>query len=925
MIKNILEQEDIPEEFCKLVYDKTRGNPFFAEEVVKSLKEEEVIYLEEGKWKFKEVSAIEFPKSVKDIVKARFSRLDDECQNVLTFASFVGNDFTLEAMSALTGIEENKLLETMDRLIKTGFIKHTVIRGGDICSFADIIMRDVVYEEVGPFKRKKLHGLVGQALEKVYAGKVDEHLGELALHFLESGDKEKGLGYFLKAGEKAAKVYANSEAASYLQSALKLLEEKEEQVQEKARVLEWLGDINKLVGKHDECVKYWNEALLLWTRLQEKGKAATLHRKMATLLWDIIGNKEKAREHHEAALRILEAEPESAELAHLYEDMAHMLRRMGEVPKALTWAEKALVLAEKLNALEVVAASCIELAMEFGMIGDIKKGRDYANRALKIALDRSYLETAVMAYDKAAGWLPSEEYEKRLEYLEKALALTKKIGDITNYAYFLQSLGNEYAWRGQLDKAVTLAEEGLMLATKIGNMTYIPWCMLTLGDAYRMLGEWDKSEQYYKEAMDVSRNQNEFQTVAWGHGSFGELYLAKEEYEKAKESLQEATKENEKAGAKTPQMGWSQPLIITFIELGETEKATALLEKFRTFSQETEEKWATTGEMVLRSMLLRAQKKHKESIELFEKTLGEWESTKADIWEAYVFARWVLCEYARAYIERDQPGDKEKALNLLNRALDMFQKIGAKKDIEKVEARIAFIETGKAVSKPKSIDRVSAGYADLDKLLYGGIPSNCAVVLTSPSCDERDLLVKSFLEAGAKKGEVTFFVTIDPGVAKPFAEEFPSDFHLLVCNPEADAILKSSPNVFTLKGVENLTDISIALASAIRKLDPSLKKPRRICIGLISDVLLQHHAVETRRWLTALMTKLKSEDFTTLAVMDPEMHPPQEVRAVLDLFDGEINIFKKETEKGSEKFLKIQKMSGHKYLEEELPLKKEQL
>jgi KaiC/GvpD/RAD55 family RecA-like ATPase len=227
------------------------------------------------------------------------------------------------------------------------------------------------------------------------------------------------------------------------------------------------------------------------------------------------------------------------------------------------------------------------------------------------------------------------------------------------------------------------------------------------------------------------------------------------------------------------------------------------------------------------------------------------------------------------------------------------------------------------VSKIKPIDHVSTGYSDLDTLLYGGIPSHSAVILTSPSCNERDELIKSFLEAGANKGEATFFVTIDPSVAKSLAEEFQSNFCLFVCNPEADAIVKSLPNVFTLKGVENLTDISIALTSAVRKLDSSLRNPRRMCIGLVSDVLLQHHAVETRRWLTALVTKVKSEGFTTLAVMDPEMHPSQEVRAVSDLFEGEISIYEKETDRGHGKYLKIKKMSNYKYLEDELPLKKE--
>jgi len=123
--------------------------------------------------------------------------------------------------------------------------------------------------------------------------------------------------------------------------------------------------------------------------------------------------------------------------------------------------------------------------------------------------------------------------------------------------------------------------------------------------------------------------------------------------------------------------------------------------------------------------------------------------------------------------------------------------------------------------------------------------------------------------------------------------------------------------------VENLTDISIALTSAIRKLDSSFKNPRRICIGLVSDVLLQHHAVETRRWLTALMTKLKSEDFTTLAVIDPKMHPSEELYSILGLFEGEINIYEKETDKGLEKFLKIKRMSNQKYLENELPIRRE--
>jgi TolB-like protein len=197
-------------------------------------------------------------------------------------------------------------------------------------------------------------------------------------------------------------------------------------------------------------------------------------------------------------------------------------------------------------------------------------------------------------------------------------------------------------------------------------------------------------------------------------------------------------------------------------------------------------------------------------------------------------------------------------------------------------------------------------------------------VLTSPSCSERDLLVKSFLETGAKKDEPTFYVTINPGSAKALADEYPSSFWLLVCNPQADAIVKDAPNIVKLKGVENLTDLSITLTSTIRKLDPSMRGDRRICLGLVSDVLLQHHAVQTRRWLAGLIPELQAEGFTILALMDPRIHPSEELYAILGLFDGEISISEKAGEKDGGKYLKINKMSNQRYLEDELPLKREE-
>lgn len=254
-----------------------------------------------------------------------------------------------------------------------------------------------------------------------------------------------------------------------------------------------------------------------------------------------------------------------------------------------------------------------------------------------------------------------------------------------------------------------------------------------------------------------------------------------------------------------------------------------------------------------------------------------------------------------------------------------------------IAPRIVFIhETGRKMSckpEPASINvsetilpcRVSTGFQDLDNLLFGGIPQSYTVVLTSISCDERELLIKRYLEAGVKENNVTFYVTIDAAGVRNLAEEFQSNLYVFVCNPKSDETFENLPNVFKLGGVENLTEINIILESAFRRLGESKGRARRACLEILSDVLLQHHAVQTRRWLSGLVPELRSRGFTTLAVMNPQMHTSEETHAILDLFEGEISIYEKETRKDLTKYLRIKKMYNQRYLESELPLRKTRL
>jgi tetratricopeptide (TPR) repeat protein len=250
-----------------------------------------------------------------------------------------------------------------------------------------------------------------------------------------------------------------------------------------------------------------------------------------------------------------------------------------------------------------------------------------------------------------------------------------------------RTLGFAYAGRGDMSKATALLEESAALDRRAGNTTQLCFSLCGLGHFCRIAGNWDKAEQFFVEALRVSEKLDDFQSKSASHFAMGLLALEKGEYAKAKEFFEKAVEVNEKHGAKASQMDSCLWVILTCIELGELEKAENLLGSLQEFAFKTEDEQRVANANILRAMLFRAQKRWAESIEFFEKGLQEWEALGARRESMYWFAKFLLYEHARVYLERDQEGDKERAHNLLNQALEIFQKMGAKKDIERIIAK----------------------------------------------------------------------------------------------------------------------------------------------------------------------------------------------------------------------------------------------
>ena len=215
-------------------------------------------------------------------------------------------------------------------------------------------------------------------------------------------------------------------------------------------------------------------------------------------------------------------------------------------------------------------------------------------------------------------------------------------------------------------------------------------------------------------------------------------------------------------------------------------------------------------------------------------------------------------------------------------------------------------------------NRVPTGTKELDVLLLGGIPEEYAVVLTGSPSDEREMLINNFLEAGTKEGQASFYVAAEAAGLKNLLEK--SGFYLFLCNPKPKVEVPDLPNVYRLRGKTNLNNLNMALIKAYRNVEQSSSK--RVCIGIVSDVLVDYGVKVTRKWIAELTTDLMSRGFTVLGVMNPAMHPSDQATGVMDLFDGEISLYQTEDPLECRKSVIVRKLRNQDFIKNSICLTK---
>jgi len=201
-----LRRTSVPAELARLILAKAEGNPFFLEELTRSL-------LERGTWAEGAV-----PDTIQGVLMARIDRLPDEHKRVLQAASVIGREFASRLLERTW--DGPPLAPLLRDLQRWEFIYEMPSAEESVHLFKHALTQEVVYQSLLTARRQALHGAMGRALEALQAEHLETVYPGLAHHFSQSGEAEKAVEYLTLLAEQAAAGYAHAEAARALGEAL---------------------------------------------------------------------------------------------------------------------------------------------------------------------------------------------------------------------------------------------------------------------------------------------------------------------------------------------------------------------------------------------------------------------------------------------------------------------------------------------------------------------------------------------------------------------------------------------------------------------------------------------------------------------------------------------------------------------------------
>jgi class 3 adenylate cyclase/tetratricopeptide (TPR) repeat protein len=221
LIRNLLQTSELPDTILQTVLHRAEGNPFFAEEIIRTLIHTGAIERDVTTDRLlmpAAVGRIAIPDTLRGVIMARVDQLDELDRQLLKTASVIGRSFHYRILRAM--VEDERLDSRLDALIELELIRERRRVPELEYIFKHALIQEAVYESILLRERGVLHRKAGTAIEMVFGDRLEEFYGVLAYHFAHAEDWEKAQAYLFKAGDQSGKMAADVEALAHYEQAL---------------------------------------------------------------------------------------------------------------------------------------------------------------------------------------------------------------------------------------------------------------------------------------------------------------------------------------------------------------------------------------------------------------------------------------------------------------------------------------------------------------------------------------------------------------------------------------------------------------------------------------------------------------------------------------------------------------------------------
>jgi class 3 adenylate cyclase/tetratricopeptide (TPR) repeat protein len=572
----------------ELLIKRTEGNPFFAEECVRSLVESGVLTGEKGAYRpGLKIDDLLIPSTVQNVVADRIDRLPFDEKHLLQTAAVIGVAVPFGLLRAVSELSEETLQICLSHLQAAEFLYETSLFPELEYTFKHALVNEVAYGTLLHERRKLLHSYVVAALEEMTEGASHDHLERLARHTFQGELWDKAANYLEKAGAKAARRSANKAAADFYQNSLTALEHLPRDIEVLRRAVDIRLELRNplfLLGQFDELHRSLREAEALAERIGD-------HKRLGRVLNFLVGYYGTVGDHQrsvESGTRALEINRDDLELntvTHYYTGVA--LHHMGQYDRSIAMLNRALSVVndprfkyERFGTATVISVICRSwLTQCFAQLGQFNEGIPIAETAIRIAEESEHPYSLAYAYCSLGFlFLLKGDLDRAISALERSQkvcesseirVLTTQVGSNLGYAYALagrvcdaiplmekadeqsEIIGRKAGWalrltwsghtsllEGRVGAAKRQAERALLLASSSGERGYQAWAHKLLGDAVQRDSQ-DASDAVaqYDRSMSLANELTMRPLQAHVHFGLARLYCREKNINQAKAEL----------------------------------------------------------------------------------------------------------------------------------------------------------------------------------------------------------------------------------------------------------------------------------------------------------------------------------------------------------------------------------------------------